>query len=89
MPIANEDFQDSAFVLTKKLRDQLQCDIIGCVMFFLTQEKDGNNRWISVHNYNGKVTDVNMLYLYDSVCRHIQKDFLDKVDQKGKDEDTI
>lgn len=83
--IANEDFRDGAENLQEKLGNQLGGDtVIGCSMFFLVKEavnKDGppgsdpRTYWVVISNYNEPLTDANLLYLHQSVARHLAKDF--------------
>ncbi len=77
MSIVNEAFQDATQAVADRLKDQLKCEVKGCVMFFLIKRKDGKDQWVSVHNYKGIITDVNMLYFYECVQNHVKKDFLD------------
>ena len=84
--IANEDFSDAAKDLQEKLSRQLGDDkVIGCSMFFLVKEagvtsitpetEKHRNYWVIVSNYTEPLTDANLLYLHQSVARHLAKDF--------------
>lgn len=69
----NEDFADRARQLQQDLAKQIGKEVIGCSMFFLTKDVDGVCQWCRVSNYNGEVTAVNMLYLYESVVKEVDE----------------
>jgi len=84
--IVNEDFRDKAEELQSALNNQLGGDkVIGCSMFFLVREGIDPNKasqvgeprtyWMVISNYNEPLSDGNLLYLHQSVARHLARDF--------------
>ena len=74
--IVNEDFADNVAKIVEKLENQIgENSVLGCSMFFLTKQPDGMHKWVVVSNYQEGLTDSNIVYLHQSVAKHIARDF--------------
>jgi len=75
--IVNEDFADNMAVLVDKIEKQLGDghSVKGVSAFFLVTDPEGLDRWMVISNYVESLSDSNMLYLHQSVARHLSMDF--------------